>query len=158
VKSGKSRSALFDRLYRRFGGLVYAVARQILKDHQQAQDASQEAWLRIYQSLSKRNLDLEFVESWILTIARNEARRRRKARLPAVPLVREPASTSVEERESLREALRDVPAEDRELLRRRYLAGEDCEEIARDLGRAPSTVYRRIGEARDRLLRALRRA
>jgi RNA polymerase sigma-70 factor (ECF subfamily) len=137
---------------------VYAVARQILKDHQQAQDISQEAWLRIYQSLGKRHLDLEFVESWILTIVRNEARRRRNARPDAAPLVREPVSRSIEERESLREALRQVPAEDRELLRRRYLAGEDCEAIARELGRTRSTVYRRIGEARDRLLRALRRA
>lgn len=157
MSSGDAGDSLFDRFYRRFGGLVYAVANSALRDAGEAQDAAQETWIRVYQALGQSGTDIEFPESWILTIARREAYRRRR-RQRHRPLETDPPAGSAGEGPGLREALERIPVEERRLLRARYLEGRPLRHIARDLGLAESTVYRRLQQARDRLIAALRRS
>lgn len=151
------------RLFREFGGLAYVMAMRILGDRQLAEDAVQEAYIRISRELD-RGVTLEFEQSYVLTITRNEALRI-AARRGHVPLTSEPLASPDpdrmeirEQRRKVEEALLALPEEDRELLRLRFVDQKPSAELRRKFG-LPSrnSLYKRLRDAKERLRRALRR-
>ncbi len=83
VITGESEKIDFERLYRKYYGGVYKRIFHILKNQQDAEDISQETWLKAAQNIGKLKKQEESVAvSYIMRIARNEAlsliRRREK--------------------------------------------------------------------------------
>jgi RNA polymerase sigma-70 factor (ECF subfamily) len=139
---------------------VYSTVATILADHQRAEDAFQEVFLRVARAL-ERGVVPEFIESWLLTISRREAwRLRPRSRLapieldPPAPLTPDPVVQS-EEDHLVRAALRSMDPADRRLLLLAYLADLDRAEICRRLGLKRSTFFRRLDEARKTLRKLL---
>ncbi|MCU0724456.1 MAG: sigma-70 family RNA polymerase sigma factor [Planctomycetes bacterium] len=157
---GPAEKLDFDRLYERYGGLVYSTVATILADHQRAEDAFQEVFLRVARA-TERGIVPEFPESWLLTISRREAwrllPRRRPAPIeddPPAPATPDPVVRSEEDR-LVRAALRSMEPAERRILLLAYLADLDRVEICRRLGLTRSTFFRRLDEARNTLRKLL---
>ena len=102
--------AAFAALTRAIGGRLHAIALRILREPDLAEDALQQALITIWRKLPTLRDDARF-EAWayrlLVNACADEAGRRRRA-LPALPVVREPATTdhsgAVGDREQLERA------------------------------------------------------
>jgi RNA polymerase sigma-70 factor (ECF subfamily) len=99
--------------------------------------------------------------AWILTVSRNVAldhvRARRQIPVEEVRTSDEGhEQTGVERSQCLREALRRLPAEQREVLVLRHIAGLTPREIANRLGKSEGSIHGRHHRGRGALKAALR--
>jgi RNA polymerase sigma-70 factor (ECF subfamily) len=135
-----------------------AIARAVLEDHAEADDAVQTAFLRAWERLGQL-ADAEGFAAWLGQIVRREAidRLRRRERLGERPLPPSdpPAPLASEDDprlERLRAALARLGAGQREILALRYEAGLGYEDIAATLGLSLANVEKRLYRARQALL------
>lgn len=130
----------------------------------EAEDVAQEAFVQAHRALGRFRPGAPF-RPWLLTIAANEARNRRRAagrrlRLAAT-LVAQPvgaAAVSAEDvavahaqRETLLAAVEALPDRDRQVVACRYLAGLSEAETVAVLGWPAGTVKSRLSRALDHL-------
>lgn len=85
LKSGSERS--FEELVRTHGGAMLAVARRILRNDEDAQDALQDAFLQVHRAIGTFRGESSLA-TWLHRIARNSAllRIRRASRRPEISL------------------------------------------------------------------------
>jgi RNA polymerase sigma-70 factor (ECF subfamily) len=143
-------------LYDRFGRVAYGLALRILRDDALAQDAVQEAFLAVWRSADRFFAERAKASTWILTLVHRRAVDlvRREDRRRGEPLERapEPVSPSTAEDEAalgferrvVQEALRQLPAEQREALELGYYGGLTQSELAERLGQPLGTVKSRM--------------
>ena len=162
----------FARLVRNHSGLVYRVALRIL-GAEDAQDASQEVWIRVWRNLRKFRGDSAFT-TWLYRITVNtclSTRRRKQDRearefgseqqLSYLPIPagyeEDPETTALveERREELLRALKHVRAEHRAALVLRHMEGLSYAEIARILEVPDGTAKGWVNRGRAALLVAL---
>ena len=148
---------------------AYTLARYLLRDPHDAEDAVQEAYLRALRHFG--GFRGEEPRAWLLAIVRNTCHSwRRSHRRDAFTtefneevhsdeVAEVGADAELERRESiegLREALERLPAEFREVLVLRELEELSYKEIAHVIGAPVGTVMSRLARARDRLQRMVR--
>src|ERR687890_1089493 len=171
IRASKGDVGAFRHLVREHSGLVYRVALRIL-GIQDAQDASQEAWIRAWRNIENFRGDSAF-STWLYRITVNtclSARRkesRRKEReyggdgllfLPepsggdADP---EAAALTAQQREELLAALEHVRAEHRAALVLRHMEGLSYAEIAEVLDVPEGTAKGWVSRGRAAMLIAL---
>jgi RNA polymerase sigma-70 factor (ECF subfamily) len=164
----------FNRLVDRFQGTVYSLCLRLLGNPQAAEDATQEAFLSAFRSISR--FEGGNFRSWLLRIAANESKdelRRRSRRdragsldqmfgtLEAPIEVPDPApgaDIEVERKElgaTLQRALDRLPFDQRQAVVLLDVHGYRYEEIATMTGSSLGTVKSRIHRARERLRRDL---
>jgi RNA polymerase sigma factor (sigma-70 family) len=154
------------QLYDRYGRLAYSVALRVLGDPGRAEDAVQEAFLRIWNHAASFDESRGSLRTWLLTAVRNRAidylrgrgaHERQELELqPALAEVgprsdpwRE-VSLSLE-RTAVHEAMSSLPAEQRQAVELAYFAGYTQREIA-DMTSVPlSTVKGRMRLAMEKL-------
>lgn len=146
---------------------MYRVCRAILRDHHEAQDATQEAWVRAFRSLPRFHGD--DLAAWLGTIARNEAYRAgaRRAKAPllveALPPVADAhadpldAAIAADIGKALMGAVRALEETYREVAVR-DLAGQAPAEIAAVMQLTPGATRVRSHRARRRVQEAMRDA
>jgi RNA polymerase sigma factor (sigma-70 family) len=146
---------------RRFQARVYGVVITIVRDRGTAEDVAQEAFVRAWRHAGTYDPRRGRVATWLLTIARNAAidamRVRRVEPLdPDVVAGRLQRAGSVpEEREPVRSAIAELPAEQRRALFLAAYMGRTAREISA-LEDAPlGTVKTRIRAAMLKLREAL---
>lgn len=162
----------FARLVRSHSGMVYRVAVRILSV-EEAQDASQEVWIRVWRNIRKFRGESAF-STWLYKITVNtclSARRREQARetreldeeLPYLPANLsieddpETAAMAAERREELLRALEHVRAEHRAALVLRHMEGLSYAEVAQILDVPDGTAKGWVNRGRAALLVALAR-
>jgi RNA polymerase sigma-70 factor (ECF subfamily) len=167
---GGDRRAL-DELLRRHYDRVHAVCRRIAGSTRDADDAAQEAMIRIVRSLDRFDGRSAF-GTWAYRIATNAAldELRRRNRRPALHVVRdddddaphEPADPdahrrveAVADRMAIDEALADLPDDFRAPIVMRDVGDLDYAEIAAELGVPIGTVKSRIARGRRILVERL---
>jgi RNA polymerase sigma factor (sigma-70 family) len=150
-------------LYDRFGRVAYGLALRILRDEALAQDAVQEAFLAVWHSADRFLAERGKASTWILTLVhrRSVDLVRREDRRRGEPLERAPeaATTSTAEdevalgfqRRVVQEALRRLPAEQREALELGYYGGLTQSELAERLGQPLGTIKSRMFAGLTRL-------
>ena len=160
----------FARLVRNHSGLVYRVALRIL-GNEDAQDASQEVWVRVWRNITKFRGQSAFT-TWLYRITVNtclSTRRRKQDRearefggelsyLPIPPGYEEDPETTAlaeERREELLGALERVRAEHRTALVLRHMEGLSYAEIAEILDVPDGTAKAWVNRGRAALLVAL---
>jgi RNA polymerase sigma factor (sigma-70 family) len=157
--------AAYETLVRRYREVAYRTAYLISRSSADAEDATQEAFVKAYYALDRFRLDGEF-RPWMLRIVANEARnRRRSARRRESLVLRlaedrpsgasaqapEAAAVSADEARTLLAALTDLPERDRLVISYRYLLELSEAETAAALGVRPGTVKSRLSRALERL-------
>lgn len=159
--------ALYERLVREHYRLVYAVCFKVLRSATDAEDATQEAFLKAYRCLGDLR-DPEVAVGWLCRIARNAAldrgrRRGRQGRLVAEVVEQaevqartrgpreEPEPVYDDERERLLAAVAELPEAEGVVVTLRFLEGLEPQDIAARLGEKPTTVRVRLHRALKRL-------
>ena len=148
----------FDRLMLETQVRVISVAWRMLGDREDARDAAQETFVRVYRHLERMDPKRDPM-AWIYRVAvnvcRDAARRRRRgpasadrAPEPAVAAGAEEALLAAERRASVLEALGQLPPRQRAALVLRDLEGLTSAEVARVLGSGAGTVRAQIAAAR----------
>ena len=152
----------FDELMRLHEKQVLTTALRLLGNMEDAQDAAQETFLRLYRSL-KRLPDIQDIRSWLYRVTVNicndvyRQRRRRRTEPLSGP---EPVSAqldpekawSQEERGRLVEmALETLPEKERAAVVLRDVQGLSTREVAEILGSAEVTIRSQICVARGKL-------
>jgi RNA polymerase sigma-70 factor (ECF subfamily) len=145
---------------------AYNLARWLTHDDHDAEDVVQEAYLRAYRYFDAFHGD--DARSWLLTVVRNTGRTWLKRNRPPEPAasfdetihgaVAEDAAAPFlrsADRELLRRALTELPADYREALVLRELEGLSYKEIAAVTGVPTGTVMSRLARGRERLKRLL---
>lgn len=74
----------FERIMRRYNQRLFRVARSILRNETEAEDAVQEAWLRAFTHMDHL-LDSSRLGGWLSRIAANESLDRLRSRGPGLP-------------------------------------------------------------------------
>jgi RNA polymerase sigma-70 factor (ECF subfamily) len=145
---------------------AYNLARYLLRDGHEAEDAVQDAFLRAIRHFDGfRGVD---GRAWLLSIVRNACLTRLRSRRSSGEIVEfdEEIHTVAEEapgpeidlaRRAVREGLDRLPVEFREALVLRELEGLSYKEIAQVSGVPIGTVMSRLARGRKQLLLALRR-
>lgn len=153
--------AAFEQLMRRHERLVLATAMHLLGNLEDAQDASQEVFLRLYRNLGKV-AGADGLPAWLYRVTVNVChdlgRRRASARasapmeealdLPAGGIDPRENLAAAERRRALELSLRMLPEKERMALVLRDLEGMPTEEVARILGSSPATVRSQVSQAR----------
>lgn len=153
----------FERIVRRHERRVYGVARRLLGRAEDAEDAAQEAFLRLYRALDRLDPTrpvLPYLYRLTVNVCRDMGRRRRLrevSSLTEVPPDREPVDRGVdparaarlaEERRIASDALATLPEKQRAALVLRDLQGLSTREVAEVLGTSEVTVRTQISRAR----------
>ena len=149
--------AAFDTLMRQYERLVLVTALRLLGSMPDAQDISQEVFLKLYRNLSK--VGESSVTSWLYRVTVNACHDHRRRRRPESPVefaeqlptnAADPqqAVTDAERRRILEMSLRMLPEKERAALVLRDLEGIPTEEVARILGSSEATVRSQISKAR----------
>src|SRR3954451_17560652 len=162
----RSDEQALAELYRRFGRLAYGLAFRILRDDALAQDAVQEAFLGAWRAAGRFTAERAKPSTWLLTLVhrrgvdlvRREERRRTEPLQPDTEPVGTEATDEAEvatQRQTIRQALRQLPAEQREAIELAYYGGytqsELAERLDQPLGTIKSRMFTGLARLRDEL-------
>jgi RNA polymerase sigma-70 factor, ECF subfamily len=153
--------AAFELLMRQHERLVLATALRMTGNLHDAQDVSQDVFLKLYRNLSKVAAPAA-LPSWLYRVTVNachDLRRRRPASAPVeladehVAAGNDPqaSATEAERRRVLELSLRLLPEKERAALVLRDLEGLTTEEVAQVLGSSEATVRSQISKARAKV-------
>jgi len=154
----------FAAIYDRFAGLVYGLARRILQNDVQAEDVTQSIFLSLWANPSAfRGGNFG---AWIARVARNAAidvlrSAAVRTRAPEMPL-QLASPTALDEvvfdrlrSESVTEALKALPDEQRRPIEIAYFQGLSYRDVAERLGEPVGTIKSRIRAGLRRMGQAL---
>jgi RNA polymerase sigma-70 factor (ECF subfamily) len=149
-------------LYDRFGRVAYGLAYKILQDATLAEDAVQEAFLQIWRGAGSYRPERAKASTWLLTFVHRRAvdlvrREQRRRTVQLDPLPESSGSGADEEvvalsrREIVQDALRRLPAEQREAIELAYYGGLTQSELATKLDLPLGTIKSRMFSGLQRL-------
>jgi RNA polymerase sigma-70 factor, ECF subfamily len=161
--------AAFAAIMRANNQALYRVARSILRDEAEAEDALQSSYLKAYVAL-KSFAGRSALSSWLTRIVINECLERRRRRGPVTlgddavaPEAAGPADADPERHAARAElagvierAIDALPEPFRVVFTLRAIEGREVEDIAADLGIAEATVRTRYHRARHILQQRLK--
>ncbi len=159
----------FEVLYDRYSRLAYTVAVRVLSDEAAAEDVVQEAFLSVWRRSMTYRPERGSLRAWICTIVRNRAIDRLRGESGRTRLElslddqrEEPGLSDTWRevaaelsREQIREALGDLPAEQRQTIELAYWSGLSHTEIGRTMRVPLGTVKGRARLALSKLRQAL---
>jgi len=164
VEARKGDRTAFAELVRRHRTAVYAVAYAFLRDHNEAEDVTQETFLTAYEKIASLNQPCKF-GAWLCAISARKSRRRRAQKKRG-----EESSQEITEGQTMnseydvwesleagemRQAVNGLIAElsrlHCEAIELYYFQGYTVAEIAKFLDVPVGTVKRRLHDAREKL-------
>jgi len=157
----------FRILIEQHKSVIFGTAYLMMRDRAQAEDAVQEALIKMWQNLPSLRRH-NSVKAWLVRIVVNEIKQQhRKKRLPAVSLELamelngDPDETETvaihnEDTQQLRRALNTLPPEQREVVVLHYFSDLKVIEIAHVLNKSEGTVKSRLSRALNKLAVILR--
>jgi RNA polymerase sigma-70 factor (ECF subfamily) len=159
AREGDGRA--FDRLMIETQERVVGLAWRLLGSREDARDAAQEVYLRVFRHLGRFRAGRDF-RGWIyritVNVCRDAARRRGRAPVSDATVVErgeppeaEEALLGAERWSRLLQALASLPPKERAALVLRDLEGLTSEQVARVLGSRPGTVRGQIASARMKM-------
>jgi len=152
----------FDALVDRFTPSALGVARRLLSDPSAAEDAVQEAFMRIVRAGDSYSCDRPFA-TWFYTILRNACTDMLRRRARQTELIREmaerqgPPSVGPVEIDETTQLLERLPTAERDVLELRIVMGMGFREIATALGVSTEAAKKRSQRGLRRLRKILLR-
>ncbi len=144
----------FEEAYRRYGSLLFSVALSVLHNSEEAEDCVHDVLVRVWKNPSAFAVDRGTVRAFLVVCVRNDAISRqrsasRRTRLSerigqqAEPIEEIEIEDFVEQAR-VREALAQLPEEQRKALTLAYFGGKTHVEIAKTLDQPLGTIKSRI--------------
>jgi RNA polymerase sigma-70 factor, ECF subfamily len=133
-------------LYIRYSDNVYGYVRSIVRDEKEAEDLTQQVFMKLMLVIGKyTDCGVPF-SGWLLRMARNVAldHLRRRCPTPTEDLIREDAHADEGSREAARDlyaALATLPDEQRRVMVMRHIVGLSPPEIAEQMSRSESSIH-----------------
>ena len=150
-------------VYREYGRMVFAVAQRVLGDRTLAEEAAQQAFVQAWRGAGSFDPSRE-LGPWLATITRRVAidvhrreARRASSSLDEVPpadaavVSLPPSAEAIQETWEVRQAIDDLPPDEREVVRLQHLEGYTQSEVAERLGLPLGTIKSRSHRAHRRL-------
>ena len=154
--------AAFSELFNTYQARVYRLSLTILQNEQDAEDAVQDVFIRLFAQIRRFRGEARFT-TWLTSIVvnscRDKLRRRKVRRVLALDWLRNipdqqdvpQAFSDQEDKRRLWQAINRLDEKHRLPLILHYHERLPCQEVARILGVRVSTVYSRLNTARTRL-------
>jgi len=151
--------AALAALYDQSNQLVYSVALRVLRDPEDAAEVVVDVYRQIWDSAARYDERRGSAPAWLIILARSRAMDRRRSQTTRLrtefqvdefPTVVSPApspenlAASSQVSRSVRQAMADVPVEQRQAIEMAFFAGLSHSEIASRLGEPLGTVKTRI--------------
>jgi RNA polymerase sigma factor (sigma-70 family) len=153
-------STAFGLLVDKYKESIYALAYSKLRNFHDAEDVTQETFIKAYQNLRKLRQWDDF-HAWIYAIASNLCKDwiRANSRRPDCEFIEDQSAKSLNDYSSqenpaielLHDALNSMPDTYQQVLTLHYLGGMDGAEIAEFLGMSPTSIWQRLSRARSLL-------
>ncbi len=159
----KQDAAVFEDLYRENSGRIYALCLRMCGDATQAEDLTQDVFIRAWKSLGSFRGDSQ-LSTWLHRLAvniclnwvtRGGKRGRKDVFLDDVATLEAPRRESPEDRMDLQRAIATLPPGARSVFVLHDIEGYKHEEIARMSGVAVGTVKAQLHRARKLLQQRL---
>jgi RNA polymerase sigma-70 factor, ECF subfamily len=164
---GGDRTA-FVAFYDRYSPLLFSVAARVLGERKEAEDVLQEVMLVIWNKSGDYDPQLGTLSSWAVTVTRNKALDRLRARTRRLRLIEEaailaedtdvtsyPSANEIvhgrERAELLRDAMKELPADQRMAIELAFFTGLSQSDIATRLQQPLGTIKARIRRGMLRL-------
>jgi RNA polymerase sigma-70 factor (ECF subfamily) len=154
--------AAFDQLMRQNQRLVLATALHMLGSLEDAQDASQEVFLKLYRNLGKLER-ADNIPAWLYRVTVNVCHDVGRKRRPTASVEEAEAVAASDppdagdRRRALMLSLRRLSERERAAVVLRDLEGLSTEEVARAMGSSEATVRSQISQARVKMREFLER-
>lgn len=160
----------FAELVNRYKDLVFTLAIRMLKHREEAEEASQDIFIKVYKSLAKFKGDSKF-STWIYKVAYNACLDRikmnkRRFNEVAIDEFTERHIKTIdnaldrmekdEQQKSIQECLQLLPSEDSFLLTLYYFEDLSLEEMSKVVGIEPNTIKVRLFRIRKKLASILK--
>ena len=153
--AARSDNAAFAELYDRYDRLAYGLAHRVLRDGSLAEDAVQDAFLTIWRTSSRFNAERGPARAWIMTLVHRRAvdlvRHHERRRTDPLPEYEEVGDGGADEtvwlrlqRDRVRDALHQLPDQQREAIELAYFGGFTQSELAERLGQPLGTIKSRM--------------
>jgi RNA polymerase sigma-70 factor (ECF subfamily) len=144
AKAGDSEGLHY--LYVRYADDVLRYVTGFIRDHHEAEDITQNVFAKLMKAINKYEERAVPFDAWILRVARNAAldhlRAKRAIPTEEVRLTDTGrAETALDRGHALRQALEDLPEDQREVLVLRHIVGLSPVEIADTLDKSESSVH-----------------
>ncbi len=137
----------FREAFERYTDTVYRIALHNTRSRADAEDLTQEAFLRLLQS-RKQFRDAEHVKAWLIRVTLNLCKNHlRDTRAPQITL---PESESAQPSD-LPDAIRELPANQKNSIYLHYYEGYTAAEIGKMLGANTNTVLSWLRRGREAL-------
>jgi len=146
----------FEQIYREYRGLMYHAANNVLHNCQDAEDAVQNAFLRVIRHFSKfQNAPARDLAPQLVVITKNEAVSVLRKRKDAAPLEDwdgfAETSEAVTDYHTLVDSFTRLPQTYRAVMEMKLLSGYSDGEIAAHLGLSKTAVSTRVSRGRQLL-------
>ena len=154
-------------LYDRYASALLAIGRRILGDRREAEDLLHDVFIEVWRQAGDYDESRGSVRAWLLMRMRSRALDRRKsaaiskrADLPAPDAVADAHDNGEDpalgpDRQAVRRALAQLPAEQRQVLELGYFEGLSSSEIAERVRAPIGTVKSRVAAALSKLRAAV---
>ena len=170
VAIGRWHEPALAEVYRRHGGAVQAMARRILGSKEQAEDVTQEVFVKLWEQPERFDPARGSLRSLLLSIAHgraidiirsNTARRAREERSAAEVATSgydiERHAWDLQVNDQVRQAVVELTPEQRRAIEMAYFGGHTYREVAHLLGEPEGTIKARIRSGLTHLRHALER-
>jgi len=166
----KGDTNAFAVLVDRYKDMVFSLSLKMLKGREEAEEVSQDTFLKIYKSLNKFNGESK-LSTWIYKVAFNTCLDRLKKNKRLQPFAgldefTEPEALSLmnvldsiedkERKQMIQDCMHLLPGEDSFLLTLYYFEEQSLEEIAKIIGITPNNVKTRLYRSRKKLASLLK--
>lgn len=172
MKAATGDVAAFEEIYRAFSSAVYTIALNITQNREDAEEAAQDAFVKVFKQLKGFRFESSF-GTWVYRVAVNSAiniynarsrHRKRSAGLDEAGEIADPASGIARDRLDKKGLgikvaglLAHLSPEQRSCIVLRELEGLDYKEIAAALAIPLNTVRTRLKRARESLVEYCRK-
>jgi RNA polymerase sigma-70 factor (ECF subfamily) len=151
--------AAFEALFRRHASIVLRYAWALAADAGAAEDLVQETFVTCWSKRRSLQVADESLLPWLLTVcknhARNRARKRLRERTTSLDAEREIPAPVTDDLIWVRDALDELPADDRRVIELCLIEGYSYKQAAAALDATESAVGKRLQRARMRMREAV---
>ena len=163
VLETEEEKTLIDKLYSEYESQMFSTAYSILQHKQEAEDAVENAFLKIIEHLSNLHLDINIHTQALLTImtrniALNEIKKQKRQfdheiDIDDIETISAPEFEDDLSYSKIKKLINELPSDLKHVVIMRYILGYTAEETAELLDISPSAVYKRISASKKLLIK-----